>query len=432
MSSTFPIQVMKFGGASVKDADAVRNVGKIIRKYLKPGHGLVVVVSAMAKTTNHLEMLAWAARDAKEADTWEKLAAIRQFHSQIIGDLFGDKQQFALDQVEGYFAEIERICKGILLLNEFPQRTYDRIVAYGELISTTIVEHYLQQEGIKGAWLDARNIIKTDARYTQAQVIWKLTQDNINDHVKPLLEKNGLVVTQGFIASSIEGKVTTLGREGSDYTASIFAYCLGAESLTVWKDVPGILNGDPRIEPHTVKHESISYEEAVEMTFYGATVIHPKTMKPLYNGHIPLYVKCFADLEEVGTAIGAAEEGHGTKDVCSRIVKKSQALMQIKPRDFSFMDENLLNRVFQHIARAGIAVSLVQVSAISLTLCVTDSPDTLKEFESLLMDTFFVCVEQGLILKTYLNFGQAEWAETQGALLVQQTENKLFVVRRAD
>lgn len=420
--------VMKFGGASVGTADAVRNVARIIRLHLSDQRPLLVVISAMAKTTNHLERLAYAARDAQEAETWEKLDQIRAFHYEIIGELFGAQKGEVTQKVDGYFTEVERICKGILLLNEFPQRTYDRIVAYGELISTTIVEHFLQQEGVRGAWIDVREIIKTDASYTQAQVIWTLTRENIATYVRPVLEDRGLVVTQGFIASSMEGKVTTLGREGSDYTASIFAHCLEAESLTVWKDVRGILNGDPRIEKETTKHEDLSYEEAVEMTFYGATVIHPKTIKPLYNSGIPLYVKCFQDLEETGTKIGSREEIHREEEICSKIQKKNQALVHIRPRDFSFMDERLLNRIFGNVAKAGLNVNLVQTSAISLILCADDNTVSLGEFESLLMDKFFVSKESGLTLKTYLNFGVSEIRASAGAKLIQMAENKLFVV----
>ena len=422
--------VMKFGGASVKNAEAVRNVARIIRLQL-PQQGLVVVISAMDKTTNHLEKLAWAARDAKEAETWERFRTIRDFHHGIIDELFPPEQNAVREQTAGYFAQVERIIRGILLLGEFPIRTYDRIVAFGELLSTTIVSQYLNQEGLSSAWVDAREIIKTDASYTQASVIWSITEKNIREKVQPLTQSHDLVVTQGFIASSREGKVTTLGREGSDYTASIFANCLQAHSLTVWKDVRGILNGDPRIETDTVKLDALSYERAVEMTFYGASVIHPKTIKPLRNAAIPLYVKCFRDTSEAGTVIASAEQVSMPEGVCSRILKKRQILLRITPRDFSFMDERLLGRVFASVAKAGVQINLVQISAISLTLCATQNRNATQELESLLLDEFKVQRHPNMVLETYIDYSEKELAATQGALVTQQSEGKLLVVREA-
>ena len=419
--------VMKFGGASVRNADAVRNVCRIIRNYV-PEKKLLVVISAMDKTTNHLEKLAGAARDCDEPGTWERFRKIRDFHHGIIDELFDDAEKEVREQVSEYMAQIERICRGILLLSEFPPRTYDRIVAFGELLSTCIVSHYLRKEGLAVTCPDARTIIKTDASYSHARVIWSLTRENIDLSVRPLFENNNVIVTQGFIASSIEGKVTTLGREGSDYSASIFANGLGAESLTVWKDVRGILNGDPRIEKDTVKLDELSYERAVEMTFYGASVIHPKTIKPLRNANIPFYVKCFTDESEPGTTIGAENEVTLDNHICSRIVKKNQTLLQIKPRDFSFMAGNQLNRIFNAASRTGLEVNLVQTTAISLTLCVNNVHSPVQEFESILMDNFEIAQEGGLVLKTFINYGEAELEAVKAARVIQQTEDKLLAV----
>jgi len=421
---------MKFGGASVKNAEAVRNVARIIRSHL-PGNGLMVVISAMDKTTNHLEQLAWAARDAREDETWKRFRSIRDFHHGIIDDLFGSDAETVRAKVADYFAQIERIIRGILLLNEFPTRTYDRIVAFGELLSTTIVAHFLRQDGIGAAWVDAREIIKTDASFSQASVIWSLTRQNIQEKVLPLVRTTEAVITQGFIASNRSGKVTTLGREGSDYTASIFANCLEADSLTVWKDVRGILNGDPRIESETVKLDALSYERAVEMTFYGASVIHPKTIKPLRNAAIPLYVKCFKDTSEVGTVIAEAETVQIEPQVCSRIVKKNQLLLRITPRDFSFMDERLLGQIFTNVARAGLQVNLVQITAISLTLCATHTKSATGEFESLLLDEFEVERQENMVLRTFIDYTDKELVEARDAVVSQQSEGKLLVVREA-
>jgi aspartate kinase len=421
------MHVMKFGGASVKDAEAVQNVSRIIGQFL-PQNRLVLVISAMDKTTNHLEKLAWLARDSKEAETWVKFKKIKDFHLGIVQDLFGGENGEVKGQVEGYFTEIERICRGILLLNEFPNRTYDRIVAFGELISACILSHFLVQDGHKVALVDARDIVKTDASYTQASVIWSLTNENLQLRVLPLLEQHNVVVTQGFIASSTEGKVTTLGREGSDYTASIFAQGLDAESVTVWKDVTGILNGDPRIEAHTVKLDALSYERAVEMTFYGASVIHPKTIKPIRNAAIPLYVKCFKDTTLPGTVISTAAALDQDDNVCIRVVKRTQALLRIQPKDFSFMEAPQINKIFTNAARAGVEISLVQTNAISLWVCVTYNEAAIGEFQSLLMDEYTFAIQQGLLLRMYINYGDAEWNAVKDAVLVQRAENKLLAV----
>ncbi len=421
------MRVMKFGGASVKDADSVRNVSRIIGQFVQEGR-LVVVISAMDKTTNHLEKLAWLARDCREVDTWTQFTKIKNFHFGIIDLLFGSGLAEVRSQVEGYFTEIERICRGILLLNEFPNRTYDRIVAFGELLSACILSHFLAHDGHKVALTDAREIIKTDASHTQGSVIWSLTNDNLLRIVLPLFDHHDVVVTQGFIASSTEGKVTTLGREGSDYTASIFAQGLGAESVTVWKDVAGILNGDPRIEQDTVKLDQLSYERAVEMTFYGASVIHPKTIKPIRNAGIPLYVKCFKDTALPGTVISAAGSELQDDSICIRVVKKNQALLRIQPRDFSFMEAAQIHKVFTSAARAGVEISLVQTNAISLWVCATYNEAAIGEMQSLLLDEFIIETQLGLLLKMYINYSITEWNSVAGALLVQRAENKLLAV----
>ncbi|MFN8396561.1 MAG: aspartate kinase [Bacteroidia bacterium] len=421
------MQVMKFGGASVKDADAVRNVSRIIGNFL-PQNRLVLVISAMDKTTNHLEKLAWSARDFRESETWEQFRRIRDFHLGVVNGLFGDDGATVKDEVEQYFLEIERICKGILLLGEFPNRTYDRIVAFGELLSACILSHFLKKDGHRVALVDARDIVKTDATYTQATVIFSLTNENLQSKVLPLFAENDVVVTQGFIASSTEGKVTTLGREGSDYTASIFAQGLGAESVTVWKDVEGILNVDPRIEQDTIKLDALSYERAVEMTFYGASVIHTKTIKPIRNLGIPLYVKCFKDISLPGTVISSAGAETQSDDVCIRVVKKAQILLRIQPRDFSFMEAPQIDRVLAAAARARVDISMIQTNAISLWICATDQSAAVGELLSLLLEEFNVTTQTGLILKMFINYGPAEWAAVANALLVQRAENKLLAV----
>ncbi|MEO1413671.1 MAG: aspartate kinase [Bacteroidota bacterium] len=419
------IQVMKFGGASVKNPDAIRNVARILSHFKEDA--ILLVVSAMDKTTNHLEMLAHLARDQKEAEAWAQFDKIKSFHLGHVNDLFeGDLQALVREKILNYFQQIERIVRGILLLKEFPPSTYDRIVSHGELLSTTLVAAYLEKENHDCQWIDARDYIKTDASYQRGEVIWSLTEENIQQKVVPVMRAGKFIVTQGFIGSTTEGKTTTLGREGSDYTGSIFAYCLGAENLTVWKDVIGILNADPRLRDETQKHEQLSYEEAVEMTFYGASVIHPKTIKPLFSKEIPLKVKCFADIKEPGTVIGAQGDD---QVITSYIIKKQQAYLHIKPKDFSFMEERLMQQIFDHVYKSGVKVNLVQNSAISLMLCVDDRENTVTELEALLLDTFRVETERKLKLFTVMNYQAADLTEAHGARMVQQYDKNLSYVK---
>lgn len=421
------MQVMKFGGASVKNPESVKNVAAIIRQFAPTDH-IVVVISAMDKTTNHLEQLAAAARENDAAETQVRFEKIKAFHMDIVHELFGKQPLDVHIELERYFSEVYRVIQGILLLGEFPPRTYDRIVAYGELISSCILSHYLRLDGLRVACPDARQIIRTDARHQQAEVIWPTTRENIVGKILPMFHEVQVVVVQGFIASSMDGKVTTLGREGSDYTASIFAHCLSAQSLIIWKDVAGVLNGDPRIEPHTRKLDELSYERAVEMTYYGATVIHPKTIRPLRNAGIPLLVKCFLDIEAEGTRIASAESVQQDDSICIRIQKKNQGLLRIVSRDFAFMDETHLSHIYQLVARSGLNVNLVQVTAIELCLVVNWMENAVREFESHLIEEYLVSHTQGMVLKTFINHDAEAWAMAKNASLMQRLDNKLLLL----
>ena len=276
------INVFKFGGASVKDADGIKNLAKIIE--LNKDKQLLIVVSAMGKTTNALEDLTKAYADQK-ADVQQIFSNIKSFHQNILLQLFEDKNHPVYDEIENSFVEIDWI------LEDEPHDEfdfiYDQLVSMGELISTKIVNAYLNHVGIKSKWLDARSFIHTDNSYREGNVDWDKTCKSIEKNV-PQIIQGQVAVTQGFIGGTSENFTTTLGREGSDYTAAIFAACLNAEAVTIWKDVPGVLNADPKLFPDTLKYEELSYREALEMTFYGATVIHPKTIKPLQNAKIPL------------------------------------------------------------------------------------------------------------------------------------------------
>jgi aspartate kinase len=414
---------MKFGGASVKNAGAIRNVAEIIIRHQR--EPLLVVVSAMDKTTNQLEILAEKANSGDDSGTFTQFEKVLSFHKEIVEGLFGEEAGPVLNRISQFFGEIERIIRGILLLEEFPTRTYDRIVAYGELVSTTIVADYLRWVTGDCIWMDVRELIRTDSNHKQANVIQSISEQNIQEKVLPLLEKGKLVVTQGFIGSTLSGKTTTLGREGSDYTAAIFANALNANRLVVWKDVPGVLNADPRLMPEAVKHPQLSYEEAVEMTFYGATVIHPKTIKPLHEKQIPMQVRSFLHTEEPGTRIS---EAASVGKITSYILKKKQAVIKVQPRDFSFMDESLMQDIFHHTFKTGIKVSLIQHSAISLMLCVDDHPGLIDSFRSTLLDRFHLETMDGLELQTILNFTVRDLKLAEKAVMVQQHGNKLFLL----
>src|ERR1700754_1493931 len=320
--------VFKFGGASVKDASGIINLASVVKKYT--GNQLLIVVSAMGKTTNALETLTRAYVD--QTDNMHLIYdGIKQYHFDILQDLFEPKHP-VFDEIANTFVEID------WMIEDEPHDDYDfiydQLVSIGELVSTRIVSAYLAKEGVINQWLDVRGYIHTDNTYREGVVQWDKTRASITKDIPALLEK-GAVVTQGFMGGTSENFTTTLGREGSDYTASIFAACLGAESVTTWKDVPGILNADPRYFADTVKFDKLSYSEAIEMTYYGATVIHPKTIKPLQNSKIPLLVKAFTNPDAPGTIIKEYGRNHFAKPVI--ILKQNQVLLSLSAKDYSFI-----------------------------------------------------------------------------------------------
>jgi len=352
--------VFKFGGASVKDANGIVNLANIVKKY--DGQQLLIVVSAMGKTTNALEKLTKAYVE-RQGDVQVIFDDIKKYHFAILEQLF-EASDPIFDEVANTFVEIDWI------IEDEPHDdydfTYDQIVSIGEMVSTRIVNAYLNKTGIKSQWLDVRGYVQTDNTYREGKVQWDKTRAAISKAIPAILEK-GIVVTQGFLGGTSENFTTTLGREGSDYTASIFAACLDAESVTTWKDVPGILNADPKFFSDTVKFDQLSYTEAIEMTYYGATVIHPKTIKPLQNARIPLYVKSFTDPDASGTIIKADVVTVFTKPVI--ILKQNQALLSISAKDYSFISENHLSYIFGLFAQNQVKVNVMQTSALSFTVC---------------------------------------------------------------
>lgn len=408
------MKVFKFGGASVKNADAVKNVGKVIKGF---DDELVVVVSAMGKTTNNLEKVVEAYFN-QNGLVESALQTVKDFHQAILTDLFKDKNHSIFTDIHNTFVEIE------WEIEDAPTRSfdyvYDQIVSVGEIISTKIVSAYLNTIDINNSWVDARNIIQTDNTYRGAKVNWELTEKQANTIIKKVFDTNQIAITQGFIGSSSELFTTTLGREGSDFSAGILAYCLNAEDLTIWKDVPGMLNADPKWFDETQKLNNISYHEAVELAYYGASVIHPKTIKPLHNKNIPLYVKSFLNPEQEGTTINE----NTSKDslIPSFIFKMNQVLISISAKDYSFIMEDALSHIFKLFSEAGVTINLMQNSAISFSVCVDfDERKTIPLIESLQKD-YKVLFNDGLELVTIRHYDDQTIARvtTDKKIIVEQ------------
>ena len=387
------MRVFKFGGASVKDADGVKNVATVLKQT---GHEqLVVVVSAMGKTTNALEQIV-ASYLQQEPELKTQMIDLHRYHFDIVDALFENKQHPIYQKTQALFTDLQTT----LDRNKSKQYDYiyDQVVSYGELISTTIISEYLADQGFDNQWIDARELIKTDTTYRDATVDWERTQQTIRDKVN----RNTLSVTQGFIASDANNFTTTLGREGSDYTAGIFAYCLGADSVSIWKDVPGVLNGDPRVFDKTKLLRQVSYSEAIELAFYGASVIHPKTIQPLQRKEIPLYVKSFLNPKADGTSV---KKGQPLDPyIPCYIVKKNQILVSLSSLDFSFIVEDNISEIFKLFHQYHIKVDLIQNSAISFSVCLDDKFHHFEKVLSTLKAKFKVTYNTGVALYTIRHF----------------------------
>jgi aspartate kinase len=423
------MQVFKFGGASVKDADAVRNVARILRDYAP--RQVVVVISAMGKTTNVLEKLTGAWFD-QTGDISSFFETVRGYHRGIIKDLFPDTNDPVYDSVEQLLSELEN-CLQRNPRFAFDQE-YDQVVGYGEIISSTIVHHYLLKEGMNSNLTDVRKLIHTDSTFRDARVDWPLTRESIKAKLDPVfaLEGNQIILTQGFLGRNPEGITTTLGREGSDYTAAIFAWALDAEEMVIWKDVPGLLNADPKYFSKTRRLASISYREAIELAYYGATIIHPKTIKPLQNKGIPLRVKSFLDPGAKGTIIH--HDSASDALIPSFIFKVNQVLVSISPKDFSFIDESNLSYILNLFARSSVHLHLMQNSAISFTVCIDNNERRLKQLFEELGKEFNIRFNSGLELITIRHYDQATIArvleEDKTVLLeMRSRQTAQFVVK---
>jgi aspartate kinase len=416
------VKVFKFGGASVKDAAGVRNVASILQQF--KDEQLVIVISAMGKTTNALEDVINA--HAKQTGQAQALYdEVKGKHYAIMRELFepGD---------EVFTAVHDTFVEGEWVLEETPADNYDymydQIVCMGELASTKIVAAYLNKAGLKTQWLDARDVVATDNTYREGWVVWDKTKANAQRIVPPMLAAGGFVLTQGFIGSTSENFTTTLGREGSDYSGAIFSFCLDAESMSIWKDVAGVLNADPRLFENTIKLDRLSYKEAIEMTYYGASVIHPKTIKPLQNKNIPLYVKSFLDPSAPGTEISSDNEETYPPII---VVEKNQALLHISTLDYSFVAEHHMARLFGKAADLRIFVNMMQNTAISFTICVPNVPERIERFIREVSDEFKVKTETGLELITIRHYNDetiANLKKNKVVLFEERIRNTMHMV----
>ncbi|MBI1184698.1 aspartate kinase [bacterium] len=389
------MKVFKFGGASVKDAEAIRNVARIIKMY--ENDQLLVVISAMGKTTNALENILTQFINDNAAYA-ESIAALKKFHFNILEELYQGEDPSAYHQLEDLFLQFEWFFE--LGEKDNYDFLYDQIVGFGEIFSTKIIATYLQSVGIKAKWLDARNFIITNDNYREAAIDFKLTESMVQRKIPDLLSDE-IIITQGFIGKNRQGHATTLGREGSDFTAAIFAWALNAQEVDIWKDVPGILNADPKKFSDTILFEELSYRDAVEMSYYGASVLHPKTMQPLQNRNIPLHVRSFVKPEESGTMI--FDRAINKQHIPVIIAKENQCLVHVASNNFDFIAERNLSRIFQAIAQNRVKINLMRNSAMRFTFCTDFDERKLNALKTELEPEFVLETEPGLRLLTIRN-----------------------------
>jgi aspartate kinase len=417
------MKVFKFGGASLKNAPAVRNMQRILEMYTRDR--LVIVVSAMGKTTNALESI--FNKKLREIDYSAELENLYKFHFEIGKELFGPEQHVHR-VIRPVFEELEARLRNHISPDNYDEG-YDGVIPYGEIFSSTIVQEYLNSNDRPFHLVDAREMLVTDDRYRDAGIVWNKTCQQINDNLK---KDTGNFITQGFIGKSEAGKMTTLGREGSDYTAAILASCLEAESVTIWKDVPGILNGDPKRMAGTILYDNLSYQEAAEMSYYGASVIHPKTIKPLANKGIPLYVKSFENPDLPGTLI---DSGHSQSLHPAFVIKDQQCLISFTRRDLEFINEKNLGQIFMVLDQLHLKINLMQNSAVSFSICINQDETKVKMLAQHCGDNFKVRYNEGLSLITVKNYSLKsveEISRDKEILLEQRSRNTYQIVVRSN
>lgn len=409
------MKVFKFGGASVNSIERIWNVKSILTSY--PKQPLLVVISAIGKTTNALEKVVEAFYAGNKDEALQLFSAIKQSHLNTLKYLCTLNWKKAEEQLNNFFTEVE------WLLHDKPVREfdyyYDQVVCVGELLSTAIVSAYLEESGVPNQWLDVRDIFRTDDNFRDANIDWEFTQERVDRIVKPIFNEKSIVLTQGFIGSTDENESTTLGREGSDYTAAVFANMLEAVDQTIWKDVEGVMNADPKQFPDAELIAELNYDEVIEMAYYGAQVIHPKTIKPLQNKGIPLQVKCFLDPSLPGTII----HDQGIKNLPPIIViKQNQVLMHLHSRDFSFVGEKPVASLYHLFEEIRIRPNLIQSGAVSLQVCFDDKTEKLEKLALSASETFDVQLEKDLSLLTIRHYKEE--------VLNRLTSGKTIVLRQ--
>jgi aspartate kinase len=420
------MKVFKFGGASINTVERIQNAGNILRSF--KGEKILVIISAMGKTTNALEKVTDAFFEGRKEDALQLFEQVKESHLNMLKYLVTINWQEAENRLKDFFTEIE------WLLHDKPVREYDyyydQIVCCGELISTSLVSNYLNEAGIKNKWVDVRDIVRTDDNFRDAAIDWNYTAQKVKTDIEPLFAEFDITITQGFIGATDENESTTLGREGSDFSAAIFANILDAESQTIWKDVEGVMNADPKEFPEARVIEELSYREVVEMAYYGAQVIHPKTIKPLENKNIPLHVRCFLNPELKGTII-SNKPVHNLPPII--VLKKNQVLMQLNSKDFSFVEEKPIALLHEMFSNIKIRPNLSQNGAVSLLCCLDDRPEKIEKLALAASEIFDVQLEKDLILLTVRHYTREKYDElTKGktVLLTQRTTETVQVLMR--
>ncbi|HVZ95685.1 MAG TPA: aspartate kinase [Chitinophagaceae bacterium] len=409
------MKVFKFGGASIHSFDRVKNLAKILQDYKE--EKILIVISAMGKTTNALEKVAGAFYSENKELALQLFSKVKLDHLNLLKYTITRQWEAATHDLNNFFTEAE------WLLHDKPAKDYnyyyDQIVCVGELLSTTIISYFLNEEKIPNKWIDVRDLLRTDDNFRDAAIDWPVTSRQIEEKVIPLFEKNNFIITQGFIGSTDENESTTLGREGSDYTAAVFANILNAENVTIWKDVEGVMNADPKDFPAATVIPELSYKEVIEMAYYGAQVIHPKTIKPLQNKNIPLYVKSFLDVRVPGTVISVKNPHHLPSII---VYKRNQVLITFESKDFSFVEGEPVNNLFKILNEVKIKPNLTQNGAISLSVCMDDIPDKIEKIAVQASSVFEVQLEKNLTLLTIRH--------STGEYLRTLTENKTIVLQQ--
>jgi aspartate kinase len=418
------MKVFKFGGASVSSTERIQQVAHILKSY--QGEELLIVISAMGKTTNALEKVVEAFYDNKKDEALQLFEAIKNSHLTTAKYLLVQNFNETLEQLTNFFTEVE------WLLHDKPVQGfdyyYDQIVCIGELLSTVLVSAYLNEVGFANHWTDVRDIIRTDDNFRDANIDWHYTGDKVENVVLPLLKEHKVIITQGFIGSTDEMESTTLGREGSDYTAAVFANLLNAEGQYIWKDVEGVMNADPKLFPDAQLLSELNYDEVIEMAYYGAQVIHPKTIKPLQNKGIPLYVKCFLNKDLPGTVIHK-KSLRGLPPIV--VLKENQALIQLHSRDFSFVGEKPVADLYQLLADSKIKPNLMQTGAVTIQICLDNQTEKIEKLAFAAASIFEVQIEKGLTLLTIRHYDQAvlqKMIAGKTVELMQQTPETVQVV----